>query len=298
MTLAWEERQYFLSYSTAGAVSWQQCSGGASGARAGARQQLCPGYRTAPHSGAPGQRTAPHSGARDIAPARPLLTAVPGISHRPGRSSQRCPEPAAAQGSLPSAAGSGLRPPSLLPRDSLAGSCRRPGSSKAAIKHPGDLTANTNNSGCLLRLDSSCSYPARIHGTSRASRQVFSDPFANSGSDSRDLSQPQDRHTRIPGYPVILDGFVGEARCVAAPSLEQRSGNARQHGSDLFTRTRDGAPGMRPGELGGGSTQEPSCTSAVHRVQRKERSRDADEQGRRIAILILCTLCRMCALML
>lgn len=47
------------------------------------------------------------------------------------------------------------------------------------------------------------------HVTHGTSRQVLSDPLVNSGSNPRDLSQPQDRHTRIPGYPVIPDGFLG-----------------------------------------------------------------------------------------
>lgn len=44
-----------------------------------------------------------------------------------------------------------------------------------------------------------------IHGTSHGSRQVLPDPFVNGSSNSRDLSQPQDRHTRNPGcYPRRL----------------------------------------------------------------------------------------------
>lgn len=56
----------------------------------------------------------------------------------------------------PQGAGSRLQcrlKPALLPRDSLAGSCRPPGSSTAAIKYPGDLATSTNNFGCRLRLD-------------------------------------------------------------------------------------------------------------------------------------------------
>lgn len=87
---------------------------------------------------------------------KPCSSSAPG-QHRPvllPRAPSRAPQ----------AAGSDLQcrlKPALLPPDSLAGSCRPPGSSGAAIKHPGDLAASTDNSGCRLRLDGSCLYPAR-----------------------------------------------------------------------------------------------------------------------------------------
>lgn len=73
----------------------------------------------------------------------------------------RSPPAARAPSPAPQRAGSDLQPRLMPPRDSRAKSCRPLGSSKAAIKHPGDLTASANNSGCRLRLDGSRLYPAR-----------------------------------------------------------------------------------------------------------------------------------------
>lgn len=141
------------------------------GPRAGAPQQPCSAQRTGPSAA----RTGLLSGARSL--RRPGLPPQPRLK------------------------------PALLPRGSLASSCKPLGSSKAAIKHPGDLTASTNNSGCGL-MAAACPQHV-IHGTSHGRRQALSDPFVNSGSNSIDLSQPRDRHARIPGYPVILDGSFG-----------------------------------------------------------------------------------------
>lgn len=167
--LAWEQRQYFLSYSAAGAPSRQRCPGGASGARGWSPAAALPRDSTGP-SCCPG-----------------LLPEL----HR--------------QQAQTSSAASSL--PCSLQTLWLAHAGLRGAQEQQLNIQVISLPAPTILAGGCGLMAAACTQ--HVTRTSHGSRQVLSDPFVNSSSNSRDLSQPQGRHTGIPGYPVIPDGFFG-----------------------------------------------------------------------------------------